>query len=264
MRRIAAHLITAFVALAARAEGVDPAERLQIVDLLPGLEMTSRLEREGVRVYALCHARESDPVGWEHLVACMERHVDAKPWRIATVHRAPDPASAVAGFVDAVFRAKAGGLELALEFAPASDPSRRTVWLAGSHPAWERGLLDLPGVRTRGNWIELTGAPFSEPSWLDGSAAGLSVYVSPIERSVVELRAIPAVFPDGERRAIEPGSYFVERIEDGVIFFRDEVEADYYVGHPLPAALPPTLRANVADLFGAGGEPLFVDGPSGC
>lgn len=181
------------------------------------------------------------------------------------MHGAPDSGSAVVGFVYAVIRVPAAwNLDLVLEFEPSGDPSRRGVWME-NNGEWYHGV-DQPGVRARGKWIQLIGPPFPSESWIDGSASGFRVDVDSIERMAVRLPALPAIFPDGERRAITPGSYFIERIAEGTVFLREEVASDLECnGAEPPAVMPPTLRANVRDFFGADGAPLFVDSnPTGC
>jgi hypothetical protein len=260
-------VLLASLALAARAEHVDPTERFWILGISLAGELGVRYEREAERLQDLCQTWPRYPQDEEPRRLCMEKYLDRTTDRIVTVRDAPDANGAVVGVVYGVMRADAWNIQYELEFAPAEDLSRRRVWIA-SPGEWLHGV-DQPGVRVRGDWVQLIGPPFPPSSWIDRRESKLPLDVSGLE--IVTLPALTAAFPDGTQHAIAPGNYRVERIADGVVTFRAEIPSDMPCNGPdepppaPPSPMPETLRAPAANFFGADGAALFRDAwPGGC
>jgi len=261
--------LAASLAMAARAEDVDPAERLYIAGISLVGEPAVRYEREAIRLEDLCRPSSGVPQDERDRAICIEKYVDRSADRIATLHSAPDAQSPIVGFVWGVLRAGAWNVGYDLEIELAADPSRRRVWIENAGE-WMHGV-DQPGVRVRGSWVQLIGPSFPPISWIDVKEAKLPIDVTSIGGSLVSLPALSATFPDGEQRAIAEGAYRIERIADGIVTFRAEIPSDMPCGGPdepppdPPAVMPPMLRAPARHFFGADGVALFRDAyPGGC
>lgn len=230
---------------------VDAAERLNIASFSFSEELDVLYNHEYARLNDVCQSAANQR-------ECRARKLAPVSREVAGVRRLPVQRGPVVGRVHAVLNIHPDfDLGYALELERSEQPARRVVWM-NSVGDWGYGI-EVPGVRVRGNWIQLFGAPFSGDSWVDGTVPSFSAHVTPLEGAVVTLPPLPAVFPGGGKRPITAGSYFVQRVINGQVVFRGEVASDVPCGDDVkpPAVLPPSLRAAARDLFDDQSRPLF-------
>ena len=144
-----------------------------------------------------------------------------------------------------------------LEFRPRGTPRKAAVWL-DSVGDWGYGVK-IPGVRIRGTWIRLFGAPLPATSWINGAL--LRADAGSIEGRLVTRPRLLAVWLDGTRRSIVAGSYLVERIRGSEVTARAEVPTDFSCGEEVkaPVVMPPSVRIAAQDLFSREGAPVFSE-----
>jgi hypothetical protein len=117
------------------------------------------------------------------------------------------------------------------------------------------------GVRRRGGWIGLSGAPFgAEVCIYAGVDQSLRGEASWIAGYVLELHDVRVRSANGRSRALS-GSYFIARVDRaGVVTFREELDIDIPCGEDVspPAIMPTTFRAPASAFFYADGRPRFA------
>lgn len=226
-------------------------QRLNIVEFYFSQELDDLYNRAGARITSTCQGvRDSGE--------CQARALPRVSRRIATVRIAPESGAAAVGFIHAVLRLHPQyGLGYALEFEPADRRGTRLLWMESAGD-WGYGI-EQAGVRVRGDWVQLFGPPFPAVSWLDTRIPTFTALVSPLAGTLVKLPALPAALPDGTPHRSAPGTYLVESVRNGVVFFRVEIATDMPCEGDAtpPAVMPPTLRVPGAALFSRTGAPLF-------
>jgi hypothetical protein len=137
----------------------------------------------------------------------------------------------------------------------------------------------VSGVRVRGRWVQFFGAALPEDAWLamspdpqdpwrSASSDPLRVlHILPLAGEILWLRPLRARWPDGSHRSIARGAYLIQRVTNGTITFREEVETDFDCdqGAKPPRVMPPTLRATPSEFFDSDGSARFeVKYTKGC
>ena len=205
-------------------------------------------EREDARLRRLCgKARD--------VAACTERQRRSSPVHFVRLRTAPSLSASVAGDIFMANRTSDGGLTL--------------VYRRAGDPRWKKWLSDfdsgygpyLSGVRSRGGWIGLTGAPFDRDVWFfGGHDNNLWGEATSIAGRILELRDVAARGPDKRTRRLS-GSYFVTRVGPaGEVTFREELPIDMPCGEDVaaPTVMPPTFRAPAGAFFDARDRPRFA------
>jgi hypothetical protein len=226
------------------------ADRLNIAELyVEGLDPP--YNRELQRLDELCRNRE-------HLQACRVANLRRTFVRVVSVHAGASDSSPILGELNAVLEFHPRyGLGYRLEFRPRGAPRKPAVWL-DSVGDWGYGV-EIPGVRIRGTWIQLFGSPLPATSWINGAL--LRADAGSIEGRLVTLPRLLAVWLDGTRRSIVPGSYLVERIRGSEVTVRAEVPTDFSCGEQVeaPVVIPPSVRIAAQDLFSRDGAAVFSE-----
>ena len=242
-----------------RAEGAPQSQRseAEFVDRLniaalyiDGLD--GPYNAELARLDGVCRAVFQDPQ------SCRERNLRATSVKAASVHSAPSADSPIIGDLYAVLSFHPQNQTgYRLEFRSRGSGARPAVWLE-SIGDWGYGI-EIPGVRLKGQWMQLIDAALPATSWVDGS--GLGALAGSIEGSLITLPSIRAVWANGAKKSIAPGSYLVQRIRGSEVTVRAEVETDFPCGEEVkaPAVMPASVRINARDLFTPGGTALFAE-----
>lgn len=239
-------------ALPAQQSTLELAQRLSIAKLhIDGLDVP--YDRELARLNGIC-ASSGDAQ------ACGALNLRPLAVKSVPVYGGASTGSAILGEIVAVLQVRAPhGLGYRLEYLPRG--AQPVIWIDDVGD-WTFGI-EIPGVRTRGTWIQLFGAPFARVSWINGATpsvtAGTVAQVEPIEGHLLWLPALPAAWPDGRRGPITAGSYLVERIRDNEITVRAEIPTDFPCSEVLknPSVKPSSVRIAVRDFFSPEGDALF-------
>jgi len=180
--------------------------------------------------------------------------------QVAVLHSADSDKSPVIGFVHAVItphgepnRDVTFGLDVELTNAP----GHFHTWMTSVGDWFYR--LYVAGVRPRGQWVQLFGPPFPAEAWISTAERLFEAEILPSSGEILALREVRAAFPNGARRQIPAGNYLIQRTSSTAVEFRAELAADMACGEevPLPAVMPPTLRAAPSEFFNADGSPRF-------
>jgi len=213
------------------------------------------VQRQTARLNVLCAAGPSS--------ACRTAQRSLVVRRVLTVRAAPRLSASIVGYIDVVMTFSP--TKIAFAFCPIGSRPQRRVWVSDIGD-WGYGLYES-GVRVRGDWIQLVGPAFTTASWIKARAHGLYAEGSSIQGDLLRLRAMRASFPDGTQRPVAADVYLIERIRQGVVFFRKEIATDMPCGEDVtaPAVMPPLLHAPAAEFFDPDGTPRFaVEYTKGC
>ena len=228
-----------------------PADRLFIAVVHLGADADELYEKEYDRLLGICKRYTS---------ACFSENFSSARRLIAELHSAPNSASPVVGSVHAVLRMSGEpDVDLAIGFdvERTSNPGQFAVWL-NTVGDWSYGIY-VCGVRPRGGWVQLVGAPFPSQAWLSTRSTSLSALVQPIAGEILRLQSVRATLPNGVRGRIPDGPYLIVRSSQATIEFRAEVPSDMPCGDSIrpPKVMPPILRTTPAEFFNQDGSPRF-------
>lgn len=242
-----------------KASQSSAADRLHIAVLFLTDRILQAISREDARVERKC-ANAGD------VASCTDR--ESRPFAVhfVRVRDAPSFTAPIAGDLLVVGR-RSRGWHISLEYRAAVDGRRRS-WFRDID--WGYGPW-LSGVRSRGGWIGLSGAPFDGDVWIYAGVPDqhqeLRGEASSIAGNVVGLHDVRVRSANGRTRVFS-GSYFITRVDrTGVVRFREELDIDMPCGDDVspPAVMPPTLRAPASAFFDARGRPRFeVKYTKGC
>jgi hypothetical protein len=234
------------------------ADRLHVAVLFLIDAIGTAISRQDARVQRMC-------ANAEDVAACKVRENRPPSAHFVRVRSAPSFTAPIAGDILIIGRGSAADWRFALVFRATAD-RRRRIWFRDID--WGYGP-HLSGVRSRGGWIGLSGAPFDGDAWIYvGGTTNLRGEASSIAGQVLELHDVRAAGADGRTRVLPSGSYSIARVDrSGVVTFREELDIDMPCGEDVrpPAVMPPTFRAPASAFFDAGGRPRFeVKYTKGC
>jgi hypothetical protein len=227
------------------------ADRLRIAEFYLDGEIDRFYNVEEPRLEALCH-------GQPDIQKCRVANLRPFDKVLAVVRDAPSERGKALGELHAVLGFHpAYGLGYRIDFVPKDSAGPRRVWL-DSVGDWGYGI-EIPGARARGAWIQLFDDALPRQSWIPAGSPSFHGEVSGIVGALVSLPPLTARYPDGSRRSSPEGSYLIERVQNGVVTIRREIETDFACGEDAmpPAVMPPSLQVPVAGMFTAKGEPVF-------
>ena len=229
-----------------------PAARLFIAVFSVGAGADELYQKEYDRLLGICKRYTS---------ACFSQNFSSARRLIAELHSAPNSASAVVGSVHAVLRMRGEqdlGLTIGLDVERTANPGQFAAWI-DTVGDWGYGIY-VCGVRPRGDWVQLVGAPFPSQAWLPTSSTSLSALVQPIGGEILRLQSVRATLPNGVRGRIPDGQYLIVRSSQTTIEFRAEVPSDMPCGDSIrpPKMMPPTLRTTPTEFFNQDGSPRFA------
>jgi hypothetical protein len=162
------------------------ADRLNIAAFSLGPEAEAAFAAEAARMDRLCQHHEYE---------CLTRNIQHTSVTLATVHEAPSADSRVVGHILAVVIVSAdrfenfGSLTIELDFGP-SGSNERLVWIA-TVGDWGYGIL-VHGVRTRRDWIQLSGRLFPKNAWVWRNSPGFSATVDALDGAILALDPLEA------------------------------------------------------------------------
>jgi hypothetical protein len=204
-----------------------------------------------------------------HVAECFARHFSVKRLVVASVHSSPDANSPVVAYVYAVLKLPGdqhGGLTVGLDVELAASPGQFVTWME-TVGDWGYGIF-VSGVRPRGQWVQIFGAPLPASAWLAVESASFPAIAESIEGMILGLEHVRATSRDGARKRIRSENYYmILRSSPKGVEFRSEVAIDMPCAEPVekPPMMPPILRAPPAEFFNADGSPRFaVAYPKGC
>jgi hypothetical protein len=161
-------------------------DRLNIAAFSLGPEAEAAFAAEAARMDRLCQHHEYE---------CLTRNIQHTSVTLATVHEAPSADSRVVGHILAVVIVSAdrfenfGSLTIELDFGP-SGSNERLVWIA-TVGDWGYGIL-VHGVRTRRDWIQLSGRLFPKNAWVWRNSPGFSATVDALDGAILALDPLEA------------------------------------------------------------------------
>lgn len=252
LRVVPALAVTALVLAGAVTANVSrrvpPHERLHIASMVPG--DTERQVVEALdRIESLCRTD----------AGCNSRSVKVAPIRVAPFYAARSLEARRVGVLLAVVSwdpSESGRAQLSLDIERSED-GRTARWIEDG-AAWDYGI-SVPGVRTRGEWVQFPQLPLVGDAWMPTRSSGWIVAAEPLEGQVVTMTPMAADLPNGRTVTTAAGDYLVTGVWHDRVHLRLEVESDYACGQgiPPPRVMPPTLSASPANLFEPSGAPRF-------
>jgi hypothetical protein len=231
---------------------VAPGERLFIAVFSFGEDLHQLVNAESDRLIGVCRYAS---------LACFSKHFSPIRRSVAVLRSGPSETSSAIGAVHALVKLSGeeyGGLAIGLDVELLAETGRFRSWLENIGD-WGYGIY-VSGVRPRGTWVQLFGAPFPAETWLSSESPSFAAHVEPITGSILSLQSVRATFPDGSRRRIPDGAYLITRSTRSAVAFRAEVPSDMACGEPIspPRRMPPILRTIPDELFDVDGSPRFA------